>query len=334
MGSRAPLQFNVNDGLVLTTGFLPEISYDLMESEIRRHIVDVLHNDTAESMSLVTADDFQLVTVKGKKATILTCLCRNFKYSGKILKQTAGNGPVYIRLTSSLIKQSRVTCSPLSSDSDFDLPDASSIYNKSKPEVILISDNSDDDSNFELPHSIPSTSRGHNHSYQSLPLQCSTPKTVQSTTYTPSPSSNTSNTLQSPLPVSTETPSTSRGRNRSYRSLSLHLQHQQFNQHLHLFLVLAIHYSYHHHYQYRRLHQLQEVTIVHINLHHFINQHQQFNQHLHLFLVLAIQYSYHHHYQYQLRLHQLQEVAIIHTNLYHFIIQHQQFNQLLALAIH
>ena len=130
----------------------------------------------------------------------------------------------YIRLTSSLIKQSRVTCSPLSSDSDFELPDASSIYKKSKPEVLLISDNSDDDSDFELPPSVPSTSRGHNHSYQSLPLQCSTPKTVQSTTYTPSPSSNTSNTLQSPspLPVSTETPSTSRGRNRSYRSLSLH----------------------------------------------------------------------------------------------------------------
>ena len=41
MGSRAPLQFNVNDGLVLTTGLLPEISYDLTESEIRRHIVDV-----------------------------------------------------------------------------------------------------------------------------------------------------------------------------------------------------------------------------------------------------------------------------------------------------
>ena len=175
-------------------------------------------------MSLVTADDFQFVTVKGKKATILPCLPRNFEYSGKILKQTAGNGPVYIRLTSSLIKQSRVTCSPLSSDSNFELPDASSIYNKSKPEVLFISDNSDDDSDFELPPSVPSTSRGHNCSYQSLPLQCSTPKTVQSTTYTPSPSSNTSNTLQSPspLPVSTETPSTSRGRNRSYRSLSLH----------------------------------------------------------------------------------------------------------------
>ena len=111
----------------MTTGFLPEISYDLTESEIRRHIVDVLHNDTAENMSLVTADNFQFVTVKGKKATILTCLPCNFEYSGKILKQTAGNGPVYIHLTSSLIKQSRVSCSPLSSDYDFELPDASSI---------------------------------------------------------------------------------------------------------------------------------------------------------------------------------------------------------------
>ena len=64
-------------------------------------------------MSLATADDFQFVTVKRKKATILTCLPRNFEYSGKILKQTAGNGPVYIRLTSSLIKQSRVTSSLL-----------------------------------------------------------------------------------------------------------------------------------------------------------------------------------------------------------------------------
>ena len=39
-------------------------------------------------MSLVTADDFQFVTVKGKKSH------NNFEYSGKILKQTAGNEPV------------------------------------------------------------------------------------------------------------------------------------------------------------------------------------------------------------------------------------------------
>lgn len=284
-------------------------------------------------MSLATADDFQFVTVKRKKATILTCLPRNFEYSSKILKQTAGNGPVYIRLTASLIKQSRVTSSPLSNDSDFELPDASSIYNKSKPKVLLIPDNSDDDSDFELPPSVPSTSRGHNRSYQSLSLQCSTPKTVQSTTYTPLPSSNTSNTLQSPLPVSTETP-TSRGRNRSYRSLSLHRSTStvqptpspisctsntlQLPSPLPVSETPSNSRGRNHSYQSSSLHQsTSTVQPTPSPISSTSNT-----------------YSHHHHYQYQLRLHQLQEVAIIHTNLYHSIIQHQQFNQLLALAIH
>ena len=61
------MQFNINDGLILTTGFLPEISYDLTELEVGQIIVEVLHNDTGEDLSSITRYDFQFVTVKGKK---------------------------------------------------------------------------------------------------------------------------------------------------------------------------------------------------------------------------------------------------------------------------
>ncbi|XP_019860541.1 PREDICTED: uncharacterized protein LOC109588875 isoform X2 [Amphimedon queenslandica] len=257
MGSKPPLQFNINDGLILTTGFLPEISYESTELEVRQIIIEVLHNDTAEDLTSVTTYDFLFVAVKGKKATILTCLPRNFEYSGRILKQTAGNGPVYIRLTASLSKQPRVTWSPLSSDSDFELPDASSIYNKKPKSSKMIIEVSDADSDFELPSTttgtsmpalstlLSSTSQGHrctalHHSTTKEPAnasQSASSASVKNTsipvssvslggrccTSTPQPTSlsTSSDNVSSAMPVSTDTSSTSGARLYAYGSLSL-----------------------------------------------------------------------------------------------------------------
>ena len=174
----------------------------------------------------------------------MTCLPHNFEYGGRILKLNAGNGPIYIRLTASLLKQPRVTWSSSSGDSDFELPDASSIYNKRPTKVII--DISDEDSDFELPSiaagttmpalsqstitssanntlpalSIPvstdtPTTSGGCHTYQSSSL-CRSTSTQQ-----PINTSQSTSSANNTLPVPTETPSTSGARNRTHRSLSL-----------------------------------------------------------------------------------------------------------------
>ena len=131
-----------------------------------------------------------------------------------------------------------------SGGSDFELPDASSIYNKRPTKVII--DISDEDSDFELPSTAAGTT---------------TPALSQSTF-----TSSANNTLPAlSKPVSTDTPTTSGGRC-TYQSSSLCRLNNPLI-HLNPLLVLTIHYQ--HQYQ-LKLHQLQELDIVHIDLYHFI----------------------------------------------------------------
>ena len=58
----------------------------------------ILHNNRSFRLEDFDVNDFEFMDVHGKKATVPTC-DDNHQFTGKSIKQLAGVGAVYIRLT-------------------------------------------------------------------------------------------------------------------------------------------------------------------------------------------------------------------------------------------
>ena len=72
----------------------------------------------------IDRNDFEFIDVSGEKATV-PIFKEGQELTGKLIKELAGRGPVYIRLTKPLSKANedqRIVLSSSSSDSDFELP--------------------------------------------------------------------------------------------------------------------------------------------------------------------------------------------------------------------
>ncbi|XP_019857300.1 PREDICTED: uncharacterized protein LOC109585612 [Amphimedon queenslandica] len=139
MGRKSPLTFGRHESDILFRGLLPEIPLSSNETEIRRIIIDILHSNKSFLLESFDLYDFEFLEAYGKKLTVPTC-GDNFEFNGKSVKQLAGVGAVYIRLTKKLPPRGPFVVSdesddlePLNkearqdSDSSFELPDFSNI---------------------------------------------------------------------------------------------------------------------------------------------------------------------------------------------------------------
>lgn len=97
MGPDSPKSFALKETYVLIRGMLPEIEINACEKEVRDCICNTIKN-SEESLSHCGPDDFEFLEASGK------CLCvpahqASFAWTGRAVKQLAGTGAVYVRLT-------------------------------------------------------------------------------------------------------------------------------------------------------------------------------------------------------------------------------------------
>lgn len=115
MGTKAPWKFALKEVHVWMRGMLPEIEITASEQEVRGFISDTVKNYTKS----LSASDFEFLEASGK------CLCvpaqrASFEWTGRAVKQLAGTGAVYIRLTG---EREEEGCSSELSDSSDSLPE-------------------------------------------------------------------------------------------------------------------------------------------------------------------------------------------------------------------
>ena len=92
--TKAPCRFAIKEVHVWIRGMLPEIEVTATEDDVRKVIGEVIKN----SDPTLGACDFEFMEASGK------CLCvpaqkASFEWTGKAVKQLAGSGAVYVRLT-------------------------------------------------------------------------------------------------------------------------------------------------------------------------------------------------------------------------------------------
>ena len=121
--------FTKRDDYVLATGLLPEISLDCPEYRVRDEILSTLHSANNKFRDIDRCD-FEFLDVSGKKVAI-PLVKEGQEFTGSVVKELAGRGPVYIRLTKPPSK------------------DVIHISDDESPENPLLS--SDSDSSFDLP---------------------------------------------------------------------------------------------------------------------------------------------------------------------------------------
>ena len=234
MGDNPPRSFVKKDNIILLRGLLPEISLDASEYEIRSEILSILQNCEEFQFTSFCRNDFHFIDVNGKQAN-LPLLKDSQEFNGRCVKQLAGQGAVYIRLTKPfenvqsddslsddlLSKHQRNKCSD--SDSSFELPPVDmTLLNKPKQhnQVFVesmtvtsdvLSSVSQLDTSIQLDTSVPSTSR-----YVPIQTNTSIPTTsVQLDTSVPStsryvPTQTITSIPTTSVQLDTSVPSTSR----------------------------------------------------------------------------------------------------------------------------
>ena len=96
-------------------GLLPDISVDASEEEVRKDVRDVIRSCSQYDVSFCGLYDFEFIDMSGKHASVPNVKA-GLKFTGKAVKNLAGSGCVYVRMTSDLFT------TVISSDSSDDLP--------------------------------------------------------------------------------------------------------------------------------------------------------------------------------------------------------------------
>lgn len=97
MGLSAPRSFGLKESYILLRGMLPEISVSASEREVRSFIRDAL-KDSDDTLLGCSPDDFEYLEANGKNLST-PAHQSDFEWTGRAVKQLAGNGAVYVRLT-------------------------------------------------------------------------------------------------------------------------------------------------------------------------------------------------------------------------------------------
>ena len=82
-------------------GLLPQISIEASESEIHREICDVIRTCSFLNLAECTPYDFEFIDMSGKQAIIPSCKI-GFEWKRRAVKELAGSGCLYVRLTRDL----------------------------------------------------------------------------------------------------------------------------------------------------------------------------------------------------------------------------------------
>ena len=127
--------FTRKESDIILRGLLPEISLNSTENEVRDAILSLLHNSSEFNFDSFTTSDFHFIDVNGKQASV-PVFTKDQEITGRIIKQIAGLGAVYVRLSKPLPPRSYIA---ISDESDL------------KPAVKHRIQFSDSDSSFELP---------------------------------------------------------------------------------------------------------------------------------------------------------------------------------------
>lgn len=93
-------------------GMLADISVESDEQAVRNHIRDVIRSD--DKYSLILSSDFEFLEANGKNIFV-PAMPPGFVWSGKAVKNLAGNGAIYVRLLIDVDDEYK-------SDSDDNLP--------------------------------------------------------------------------------------------------------------------------------------------------------------------------------------------------------------------
>lgn len=104
MGPDAPRSFTLKEQIVSMRGILPEIPMDACDREIRTHIRDTIKN-AEPSLSGCLLSDFEYVEASGKNLCV-PAQESDFEWTGRAVKELAGSGAVYVRLTTDLCSES------------------------------------------------------------------------------------------------------------------------------------------------------------------------------------------------------------------------------------
>ena len=98
MGPDAPNVFTRTDKKICVRGLLPANPVDASESEVRNEICDVVCTCSFPDLTECTPNDFEFIDMSGKQARVPQCKA-GFEWGGRALKELAGSGCVYVRLT-------------------------------------------------------------------------------------------------------------------------------------------------------------------------------------------------------------------------------------------
>ena len=96
MGETPPKHFTLKDSVVALRGVLPEIYMEATELDVRRVIARVISN-CGEEYAACSKYSFEFIEANGKHLYV-PAKPLGFQWSGKAVKQFAGNGQVYVRL--------------------------------------------------------------------------------------------------------------------------------------------------------------------------------------------------------------------------------------------
>lgn len=98
MGSKPPNNFTRSDKDIVTRGLLPQIPVSATEDEVRNEICQVVCSCTIPILGEIGPKDFHFINLAGKQASVPSCK-EGFEWNGRAVKELAGSGAVYIRLT-------------------------------------------------------------------------------------------------------------------------------------------------------------------------------------------------------------------------------------------
>lgn len=148
MGDDSPSHFTRKDKFIVMRGLLPEIPVDSSEERVRQEVGDLIRSCNEYDLGLCGEKDFEFIDMNGKQASVPN-FKKGYKFTGKAVKNLAGSGCVYVRLTTDPL--TLCLSSDASGDESNSLPDIS--VTKRKPPrkeqreedvVVVISDATED----------------------------------------------------------------------------------------------------------------------------------------------------------------------------------------------
>ena len=94
MGHDSADSFGLKESYILMRGMLPEVSVNASENEMRHYIRD----SSEKVLGRLSINDFEFLEACGKRLCVPAHQA-DFEWTGRAVKQLAGTGAIYVRLT-------------------------------------------------------------------------------------------------------------------------------------------------------------------------------------------------------------------------------------------